>query len=121
MIGEDFPPNDFELFGLNLTDPTDFIYDILMAIMSFYFGYKLKGIGAKTAGRIILELKDKIKLDGEITSPGVGNQLAKSSMKQEALTALSNLGLPKAQMSKRIDKIVQEAGGASRNGQGKAN
>ena len=72
---------------------------------------RVKGIGAKTAGRIVLELKDKIKLDGEIASPGVGQKLAESSRKQEALTALANLGLPKAQMSKRIDKILAEAGG----------
>lgn len=71
---------------------------------------RVKGIGAKTAGRIILELKDKIKLDGEISSPGVSAKLAEGSKKQEALTALANLGLPKAQMSKRIDKILQEAG-----------
>jgi len=72
---------------------------------------RVKGIGAKTAGRIVLELKDKIKLDGEIASPGVGQKLAESSRKQEALTALANLGLPKAQMSKRIDKILAEGGG----------
>lgn len=72
---------------------------------------RVKGIGAKTAGRIVLELKDKIKLDGEIASPGVGQKLAESSRKQEALTALANLGLPKAQMSKRIDKILAEAEG----------
>lgn len=72
---------------------------------------RVKGIGAKTAGRIVLELKDKIKMEGDISSPGVGQKLAESTMKQEALTALANLGLPKAQMSKRIDKILQEAGG----------
>lgn len=70
---------------------------------------RVKGIGAKTAGRIVLELKDKIKLDGEIASAGVGQKLAESSRKQEALTALANLGLPKAQMSKRIDKILADA------------
>ena len=70
---------------------------------------RVKGIGAKTAGRIVLELKDKIKLDGEVVSAGVGQKLAESSKKQEALTALANLGLPKAQMSKRIDKILAEA------------
>ena len=70
---------------------------------------RVKGIGAKTAGRIVLELKDRIKLDGEVVSAGVGQKLAESSKKQEALTALANLGLPKAQMSKRIDKILAEA------------
>jgi len=72
---------------------------------------RVKGIGAKTAGRIILELKDKVKLEGEVSSVGVGHQLAQNSKKQEALTALANLGLPKAQMSKRIDKIVKDATG----------
>ena len=42
MIGEEFPPNDFSLFGLSLTDPTDFVYDIIMALLSLYFAYKIR-------------------------------------------------------------------------------
>ena len=42
MIGGEFPPNDFILFGLTLTDPTDFIYDITMGLLSFYFAYKIR-------------------------------------------------------------------------------
>jgi hypothetical protein len=41
MIGADLPPNDFMLFGLALTDPTDFIYDTIMGIISLYFAYKI--------------------------------------------------------------------------------
>lgn len=41
MIGNDFPPNDFTLLGLTLTDPTDFIYDIVMGILSLIFAFKL--------------------------------------------------------------------------------
>ncbi|MEO0895152.1 MAG: Holliday junction branch migration protein RuvA [Bacteroidota bacterium] len=71
---------------------------------------KVKGIGAKTAGRIILELKDKIKLDN--LSGGTGSVMAggNSMKKQEALTALVNLGLNKSAMNQRIDKILKEKG-----------
>ena len=71
---------------------------------------RIKGIGAKTAGRIILELKDKIKIEGAVAG-GISLPKNSSSMlKQEALAALTNLGLPKATMSKRVDKIIKEQG-----------
>ena len=41
MIGKDFPPNDFMLFGFNLTDPTDFVFDILIGLLSFYLANSL--------------------------------------------------------------------------------
>ena len=44
MIGIDLPPNDFVLFGLNLTDPTDFVYDIIMGVLGLFFAYKLQAI-----------------------------------------------------------------------------
>ncbi len=44
MIGGDFLPNDFILFGLTLTDPTDFIYDIIMGLLSLYFAFKIKSL-----------------------------------------------------------------------------
>lgn len=69
---------------------------------------RVKGIGAKTAARIILELKDKIKLDeGSFVS---GSASGKSQMKEEALAALVNLGLNKALMLKRVDKILKDNG-----------
>ena len=72
---------------------------------------QVKGIGAKTAGRIILELKDKIKLEegmgsGSSTLKGVSG----GEKKSEALAALVNLGLPKPAMVKRIDRILKEEG-----------
>lgn len=42
-IGVDLDRNDFALFGLDLTDPTDFVYDIIMGFISLYFAYKLRG------------------------------------------------------------------------------
>ena len=71
---------------------------------------RIKGIGAKTAGRIILELKDKIKIEGSVPA-GVLQGGSSSMLKQEALAALTNLGLPKTIMAKRVDRIIQEQGG----------
>ena len=71
---------------------------------------RVKGIGAKTAGRIILELKDKLRLD-ELAATAAGGTPAGDAhaRKQEALVALTNLGLPRAVMEKRLERIFQEA------------
>ena len=63
----------------------------------------VKGIGLKTAQRIIVDLKDKIGLatagdDNFLTSTG--------NSKEEALSALMNLGFTKASIEKILDKIV---------------
>lgn len=71
----------------------------------------VKGIGLKTAERIIVELKDKIsKLgiapDGATT---VAQPLAAANgVKDEALQALEVLGYNKAQAAKAIDKILAD-------------
>lgn len=68
----------------------------------------VKGIGAKTAQRVIIELKDKVSTGG-----GAGEFLfASQPVKEEALAALVMLGFAKAQASKVLDKII--AGGESR-------
>jgi Holliday junction DNA helicase RuvA len=69
---------------------------------------KVKGIGAKTAGRIILELKGKL-----VTEAGEsGAEVSQSSrMRAEAIAGLVGLGLPKSLMEQRVDKIIKEAGG----------
>lgn len=65
----------------------------------------IKGIGSKTAQRIILELKDKSKKDALITQ-SESNQ-ASYLVKQEALIALVTLGIPKASAEKSIDVILK--------------
>lgn len=77
----------------------------------------IKGIGGKTAARIILELKDKVKLDklvGELTpgSNAAAGASAFSGMQQreEALRALVNLGFPKLQMEKKLDDLIKKDG-----------
>ena len=69
----------------------------------------IKGIGAKTAQRIILELKDKIaKIDlgGE---PGAQISFnANNNVREEALTALMTLGIAKAAAEKSIDRLLKK-------------
>ena len=72
---------------------------------------RIKGIGAKTAARIVLELKDKLKdvIESQASTSGAPVN-ADFMKKQEALTALTNLGLPRAAMEKRIGQILKEHG-----------
>ena len=66
----------------------------------------IKGIGLKTAERIILELKDKISindLDTENFSQNIGN-----TIKEEALSALTSLGISKNVVERHIDSIIHE-------------
>lgn len=71
----------------------------------------VKGIGAKTAQRIILELKDKIgksALSGDLINiPSSG----RNAIRNEALAALVTLGINKAAAQKSIDKILKERSG----------
>ncbi len=65
----------------------------------------IKGIGAKTAQRVIIELKDKIDKTEIKESESIS---AGASGHQEALTALSMLGFPKARADKAIKKVYAE-------------
>ena len=65
----------------------------------------MKGIGGKTAQRIILDLKDKvIKLD-----LGNSSTISHNTVKDEALSALTMLGFNKNSIEKVIDKELQGA------------
>lgn len=61
----------------------------------------IKGIGLKTAQRIIIDLKDKIGIEG-INNENFIN--ANNTIKEEALSALVTLGFTKAIVEKMIDK-----------------
>lgn len=70
----------------------------------------VKGIGGKTAQRVIIELKDKLKKESweEIQTPissGVHNTL-----RNEALSALLTLGLPKPAAEKSVDAVLRKSG-----------
>jgi len=70
----------------------------------------IKGIGAKTAQRVILELKDKFKKEDLIGETSPSSVLSNNSVKKEALSALINLGFAKNSAEKVIDKILQKQG-----------
>ncbi|MGY5846312.1 Holliday junction branch migration protein RuvA [Salegentibacter sp. HM20] len=67
----------------------------------------IKGIGAKTAQRLILDLKDKILKtfeDHEVLVP------KDNTIKEEALSALETLGFTRKQSGKVIDRIMKDSG-----------
>lgn len=63
---------------------------------------KIKGIGAKTAQRIIVDLKDKIKPSGETLNI---QSVSTSDVFDEALTALTILGYTRQESQKALKKI----------------
>ena len=69
---------------------------------------KAKGIGAKTAERIIIDLRDKVlKFNVEIAESIT--TLANNRVKQEALVALEVLGITKKMSEKIADKIIKSS------------
>lgn len=69
----------------------------------------MKGIGLKTAQRVIIELKDKVGAAGAAGEP----VFAANTIRDEALSALVMLGFVKAQASKVLDKIIAGGGVSS--------
>ena len=70
----------------------------------------VKGIGGKTAQRIIVDLKDKVKKT-EYTEEIVG--VVNNTVKNEALSALVILGFSKNAASKALDKLLKQTPDAS--------
>lgn len=63
----------------------------------------IKGIGAKTAQRVILDLKDKVLKIYDIDEVSVSKG---NTNKDEALSALEVLGFAKKQAERVVDKII---------------
>jgi holliday junction DNA helicase RuvA len=68
----------------------------------------VKGIGGKTALRLILELRDKFK-KGTEEIPGISG-FAHNTIRQEALGALMTLGISKAAAEKSIETVLKKSG-----------
>lgn len=67
---------------------------------------KIPGIGAKTAQRIILELKDKLKTESAISkTEETRTVIEKSEVLDEAIAALQILGYNKKEIEKAFEKI----------------
>lgn len=82
--------------------------EISRAILSGNSGVlqKVKGVGAKTAERIIIDLRDKVQkfefAEGE-------TPLTDNKVKEEALSALEVLGIPRKTSEKIMDKVLKQA------------
>ena len=65
----------------------------------------VKGIGLKTAQRVIIELRDKVSLINE--DSGFNVDFA-NSKREESLSALEVLGYSRKQTTKVVDKLISE-------------
>ncbi|WP_378185697.1 Holliday junction branch migration protein RuvA [Aquimarina sp. W85] len=66
----------------------------------------IKGIGAKTAQRVIIDLKDKILKVYNLDEVSVSQS---NTNKDEALSALETLGFNRKLAEKAIDRVLKEA------------
>ena len=69
----------------------------------------IKGIGGKTAQRVIIDLKDKLKKESWEETSSVSTA-PHNTLRNEALSALLTLGLPKAAAEKSVDAILKKSG-----------
>lgn len=67
---------------------------------------KVKGIGAKTAERIIVDLRDKVGIFGH--SEEKLSDISNNKIKNEALSALEVLGISKRISEKIADRILKQ-------------
>jgi Holliday junction DNA helicase RuvA len=72
----------------------------------------VKGIGAKTAQRIIVDLKDKIKFsdEGQLTNLA---KVAAPALEHEAVAALVMLGFPQVKSQKVVKTVIKEIPGST--------
>jgi Holliday junction DNA helicase RuvA len=72
---------------------------------------KIHGVGKKTAERLVLELKDKVKLLSQGPTPYSGAKAAASSgARADLVSALVNLGYKPAQAEKAADAALSSLG-----------
>lgn len=72
---------------------------------------KVKGLGPKTAQRIIIDLKDKLIKDGGGSSFTL--DVASNTLRDEALSALVNLGFPRPAVQRALNRVQQAEPGAN--------
>ncbi len=72
----------------------------------------VKGIGIKTAQRIIVDLKDKIKFSDEGEFANLG-KVATPALEHEAVSALVMLGFTQVKSQKVVAKVAKELPGST--------
>lgn len=70
---------------------------------------RVKGIGAKSASRIIVDLKDRLEKEGLILNDKFA--LPNNTTMEEALSALIALGFDKKQAEKSLERATKELSG----------
>lgn len=71
---------------------------------------RIKGIGAKTAQRVIIELKDKLRKDLSEDSTSAIPGIKHNTLRNEALSALITLGITKSAAEKSVDTVLKKSG-----------
>ncbi len=74
----------------------------------------IPGVGKKTAERMVLELRDRfLKMDpAGVAAEGAAGRRGEEAMREDALSALVNLGYKSATAKKIIDRVVADSPGA---------
>jgi Holliday junction DNA helicase RuvA len=74
----------------------------------------IPGVGKKTAERMVLELRDRfLKMDpAGVAAEGAAGRQGEEAMREDALSALVNLGYKSATAKKIIDRVVADSPGA---------
>ena len=76
----------------------------------------IPGVGRKTAERLVVDLRDKIAglsspaLEEEFASKAAGGEVTHDSMRNDAMSALANLGYQKAAAEKAVKSAIDEGG-----------
>ena len=89
-----------------VTDPSEFAIAVISDDISYLT--QIPGIGAKSAQRIILELKDKMKKENSVTqtkNTKVKEAVVDSNKVEEAISALQVLGYNKKDIEKAFMKL----------------
>lgn len=92
------------LSSLSPTEVQQAIVDGNVALLQ-----KIKGIGSKSAQRIVVDLRDKFQKKGLTTS---NIFVQNNTVREEALTALQVLGFNKAAAEKTIDTVLKKETGS---------
>lgn len=70
----------------------------------------VKGVGSKTAQRIVLELKDKMRKEGLLSKATEIVPSSNNTLRNEALSALTTLGISKPVAEKSVDNLLKQHG-----------